>query len=86
MLSATNAECHIKALSAECNYAECHIKALPAECNYAECLYAEHRGPFITAYLKVEILEKSMVPPLRDRCSILNSAANLVPPLTTFKT
>jgi hypothetical protein len=28
MLSVSNAECHIQALNAECNYAECH---------YAEC-------------------------------------------------
>jgi hypothetical protein len=80
MLSATYAaECHIKALSAECNYAECHIKAFSADCKYDKCRYAERRGAFITAYLKVEILEKAC-PPLRDTqlCGQLSSSSHII--------
>jgi hypothetical protein len=33
MLNVIFAECHKKALHAECHYAECHY----AECHYAEC-------------------------------------------------
>jgi hypothetical protein len=29
---------------AERCYAECHLKALNAECRYSECHYAERRG------------------------------------------
>ncbi len=32
MLSVVHADCHIKALYAECHYVECHY----AECHYAE--------------------------------------------------
>ncbi len=38
------AECHIKALNPECQFAECcNSECRYAECRYAECRYAECR-------------------------------------------
>ncbi len=59
MPSVIYAQCHIKALYAECHY---------AECRYAECRYAEYHGTHATAVSlpSYDVILAKLACPLND--------------------